>query len=253
MEHELKLKTLEQGLEKVVDKIQKNNSIADKKSELNTRINALESANRNLQSQIDILSAKKESPNAALVEDYNTNLKDLANQIRDVDSELGKEKRELTVINAAMNIMKGDGIRASVIAQYVPIINTLVNGYLGVLGFPVRIELDEQFNDTVRGRYVNEFTYNSLSQGERQRIDLAMVYAWRKVASICAGIDTNLLIMDEVADAAMDAGGIEGLMQLIHEEIDGRCALIISHRSEMSAMCDNTIVVSKVDGFSKIC
>jgi len=165
------------------------------------------------------------------------------------DAELNERKR---VLDACTELLKDSGIKASLVKIYIPTLNNLVNEYLESMGAQYKIELDENFNDVIKGRYKDEFSYKSLSQGERQRCDLATTIACIKVAQLCSGIETNLLILDEVGDSSMDYDGIEALFQIIERAYSDKNVFFVSHRVEMQDKCRALIRLTKSNGFTKI-
>lgn len=165
------------------------------------------------------------------------------------DASLNSRKK---VLDAATELLKDTGIKASVVKMYVPVLNQLINQYLENMGASYQISLDENFNDSIKGRYKDEFSYKALSQGERQRIDLATLFACRKVSQICSGSDSNLLILDEVGDSSMDFDGIEALFQIVSDTCSDKNVFFVSHRVEMSDKCRSVIRLTKQNGFTKI-
>jgi DNA repair exonuclease SbcCD ATPase subunit len=137
--------------------------------------------------------------------DYETELK----RIEEKFNELTDEKN---ILSAASVLLKDNGIKSKIIKQYIPIINKLINKYLASMDFFVSFELDENFNEVIKSRYRDEFTYASFSEGEKQKIDLALLFTWRAVAKLRNSINTNLLIMDEVFDSSLDQNATDYLM-----------------------------------------
>jgi DNA repair exonuclease SbcCD ATPase subunit len=130
-------------------------------------------------------------------------------------------------------MLKDTGIKTKVIKQYLPVINKMVNQYLSILDFYVHFDLDEKFEETIRSRHRDSFSYDSFSEGEKQRIDLALLFTWRQVAKMKNSISTNLLILDETFDSSLDEAGIDNLMKIIHTLGDDTNVFIISHKGEM--------------------
>lgn len=182
-------------------------------------------------------------------------LKEIANaqsRLDDMSSEESALVSKKKVLDAATELLKDTGIKASVVKMYVPVLNQLINQYLENMGASYQIVLDENFNDSIKGRYKDEFSYKALSQGERQRIDLATLFACRKVSQICSGSDSNLLILDEVGDSSMDFDGIESLFQIVSDTCSDKNVFFVSHRVEMSDKCRSVIRLTKQNGFTKI-
>lgn len=136
--------------------------------------------------------------------------------------------------NTAMGeMLKDTGIKTKIIKQYLPVINKLVNQYLQVLDFFVSFELDESFNEEIRSRYRDTFSYESFSEGEKQRIDLALLFTWRQIARMKNSVATNLLVLDETFDSSLDHDGIENLMKILYTLSDDTNVFVISHKGEI--------------------
>lgn len=150
-------------------------------------------------------------------------------------------------------MLKDTGIKTKIIKQYLPVINKLVNQYLSILDFYVHFDLDESFSETIRSRHRDSFSYDSFSEGEKQRIDLALLFTWRQVAKMKNSISTNLLILDETFDSSLDEAGIENLMKIIHTLGDDTNVFIISHKGDiLDGKFDAKIEFVKDKNFSKI-
>jgi len=150
-------------------------------------------------------------------------------------------------------MLKDTGIKTKIIKQYLPVMNNLVNKYLQVLDFFVHFNLDESFNETIRSRHRDEFTYPSFSEGEKQRIDLALLFTWRQIAKMKNSVATNLLILDETFDSSLDHEGIENLLKILHTLDDDTDVFVISHKGEVLDGKFNTkIEFKKEKNFSKM-
>ena len=150
-------------------------------------------------------------------------------------------------------MLKDTGIKTKIIKQYLPVINQLVNQYLQILDFYVHFDLDESFTETIRSRHRDTFSYDSFSEGEKQRIDLALLFTWRQVAKMKNSISTNLLILDETFDSSLDDAGIENLMKIIHTLGDDSNIFIISHKKEeLDGKFANKMEFVKQKNFSKM-
>ncbi len=156
------------------------------------------------------------------------------------------------VREAVYDVLKDTGIRTRVIQQYLPVVNGLVNQYLEAMGFPILFTLDEQFNETIKSRHRSKFSYENFSEGEKRRIDLALVMTWRAVARMKNSIYTNLIVFDEILDSSMDHTGIDDFLQLIQTEGPDSNVVVISHRDAMIDKFAHTIVMAKDRGFSTI-
>jgi DNA repair exonuclease SbcCD ATPase subunit len=178
------------------------------------------------------------------------------NNINDSLTELKKHLRNLieekTYYEAAFNLLKDTGIKTKIVKQYLPIINKLVNKYLASLDFFVNFNLDESFKETIKSRHRDEFTYNNFSEGEKQRIDMALMLTWRAVAKLKNSSNTNLLILDEVFDSSLDTNGTEELMKILHmlEDVN---MYVISHKGDiLQDKFSNIIRFEKIKNFSKV-
>jgi DNA repair exonuclease SbcCD ATPase subunit len=228
--------------EKKMAVIMYNNQITVKKNQKNSVLKEIEEAESELEKFLKRDDGKK------FLKDIEDNVKKL-NELNAKSVELDNRKK---VLDAATELLKDSGIKASVVKMYVPVLNQLINNYLEKMGASYQIVLDENFNDSIKGRYKDEFSYKSLSQGERQRIDLAALFACRKVSQMSSGSDSNLLILDEVGDSSMDFDGIEALFQIIEETCKDKNVFLVSHRVEMQDKCRSVIRLEKQNGFTKL-
>ena len=156
--------------------------------------------------------------------------------------------------NSAMTeMLKDTGIKTKIIKQYLPVMNTLINQYLQVLDFYVHFDLDEEFNETIRSRHRDDFTYDSFSEGEKQRIDLSLLFTWRQIAKMKNSVSTNLLILDETFDSSLDYEGVENLLKILTTLPDETNVFVISHKGEiLDNKFEDKIEFVKVKNFSKI-
>lgn len=157
------------------------------------------------------------------------------------------------VITTASDLLKDGGIKTKIIKQYVPIINKTINKYLTAMGFLVHFELDETFNETIKSRYRDDFSYDSFSEGEKFRIDLALMLAWRAIAKTKNSVDTNLLILDEIFDGSLDDAGIDEMMKIMQGLTKDTNMFIISHKKDqMIDKFERVFKASKKKNFSFI-
>ena len=155
--------------------------------------------------------------------------------------------------NVITELLKDSGIKTKIIKQYLPVINKLTNQYLQVLDFYVHFDLDEGFNETIRSRHRDAFSYASFSEGEKQRIDLALLFTWRQVAKMKNSVATNLLILDETFDSSLDADGVDNLSKILETLGTDTNVFIISHKGEMlDNKFDRKIEFVKSKNFSKV-
>ena len=161
--------------------------------------------------------------------------------------------REKERYEIASSLLKDGGIKSKIIKQYVPIINKLMNKYLAAMEFFVQFELDEQFNEKIKSRFRDEFTYDSFSEGEKMRIDLSLLFTWRAVAKLRNSVTTNLLIMDEVFDSSLDTTGTDEFLKLITQLTQDTNVFVISHKGDqLFDKFHSNIKFEKVKNFSQI-
>ena len=200
-----------------------------------------------LQKEITALSGTKEDLKSET--DKLEKLKTSLTNLEETKKQLFEEK---TYLEAASLLLKDSGIKTKIIKQYLPVINKLVNKYLATLDFFVNFNLDESFKETIKSRHRDEFSYASFSEGEKQRIDMALMLTWRAVAKLKNSTNTNLLILDEVFDSSLDANGTEYLMNILHmlEDVN---LFVISHKGDiLQDKFRNMIRFEKVNNFSRI-
>jgi DNA repair exonuclease SbcCD ATPase subunit len=213
---------------------------------------------RNMISQIERYMEKLR----AKMQDYKTKHKSTGRErerLAELDvlqGTLEEEKKQLisegSYLEAAGMLLKDTGIKTKIIRQYLPIINTLVNKYLAGMDFFVNFNLDETFKETIKSRHRDEFTYHSFSEGEKMRIDMALVLTWRAVAKLKNSADTNLLLLDEIFDSSLDNNGTEELMKILHN-LDATNVFVISHRGDiLQDKFASVIKFSKQQSFSRI-
>ena len=168
-------------------------------------------------------------------------------------SEKEKLSNEKYLYEIAGNLLKDGGIKAKIIKQYLPIINKYIGAHLSKMDFYVSFELDEGFNETIKSRYRDEFTYDSFSEGEKMRIDLALLFTWRAVAKLKNSVNTNLLILDEVFDSSLDAAGTDEFLKILYDLAGNVNVFVISHKGEiLYEKFDKTIKFEKHKNFSRI-
>ena len=174
-------------------------------------------------------SAKENRGN---IDDENKKLKSMAREVVEKNT-LRSEKNEDQHFNTVAGILlKDTGIKTRIIRQYLPAINKLVNKYLAAMDFFVHFELDEKFNETIKSRHRDRFSYASFSEGEKQRIDLALLFTWRTIAKMKNSASTNLLLLDEVFDSSLDNNGVDYVMNLLDTIGDQTNVFVISHKGD---------------------
>ena len=215
--------TTNDELRKVLDVQSKINDVRMEINSIKTKINSMFEYRNRIEEEIK--SIGKKFTQDEKVPELEKNLK----EVEAVFNELSEEKQ---LLNAAAVLLKDGGIKARIIKQYVPIINKLINKYLGALDFFVQFELNEEFNETIKSRFRDEFSYSSFSEGEKMRINLAILFTWRAVAKLRNSVATNILIMDEVFDSSLDTNGTEEFFKLIKNLTTDTNTFIISHKTD---------------------
>ena len=164
-----------------------------------------------------------------------------------------EQSKVSSYLDAIGELLRDTGIKTKVIRQYLPVMNKLINQYLQVLDFFVLFNLDESFNETIKSRHRDEFTYASFSEGEKQRIDLSLLFAWRQIARMKNSANTNLLILDETFDSSMDADGVDNLLKILYTLGDETNVFVISHKQDLlEGKFPRKIEFEKVNNFSQI-
>lgn len=182
--------------------------------------------------------------------DNNVKLKEETLKYDEMNLELGKKRTYKKHYDVVLNSLKDSGAKAQIIKNYIPVIVERTNKYLGKLNLFVKFSLDEEFNEVLKSRHRDEFQFESFSMGERMRINIALLFAWRDVMRVKTGVETNLILTDEIFEI-LDVDGIEEFLSLIDLENNLNC-VIISHKSNIEQMFDNIIQVQKVKGFTRI-
>ena len=216
-------------------------------SQVSTQISGYQKQIRNLESEIQNIATKSEGRNSEretlknLEKEYNVVLKDL------------NDKKDLLInYNFVHNLLKDGGVKTQIIKKYLPVINSQVNKYLQLMDFFINFKLDEEFNESIESPVQEDFSYSSFSEGERMRIDLALLFTWREVAKIKNSLNCNLIVFDETFDSSLDVFGIEEFMKIIRFVIKDANVFVISHKEGMRDKFNNVIKFEKVKGFSRV-
>jgi DNA repair exonuclease SbcCD ATPase subunit len=171
----------------------------------------------------------------------------------DLSTLRAEQSKVSSYLDAISELLRDTGIKTKVIRQYLPVMNKLINQYLQVLDFFVLFNLDESFNETIKSRHRDEFTYASFSEGEKQRIDLSLLFAWRQIARMKNSANTNLLILDETFDSSMDADGVDNLLKILYTLGKETNVFVISHKQDLlEGKFPRKIEFEKVNNFSQI-
>lgn len=223
-------------------KIQKLNKLISNKNRLEYEIDALVEQLKSIKKpNIDIDMDKIEQEKNSLLQQKTELLENQTNILKRIEN-----------INKCLNVLKDDGVKSKIIRTYIPLINQYINEYLDEMNFYVSFEINENFEETIKSRHRDVFTYENFSDGEKARIDLAFLFAWRKISKYRNGISTNLLILDEVFSGSLDANGINDL-HLILDNLENSNVFVITHRLEESTdKFDSIIEFTKNKNFTNI-
>ena len=242
-------------LDDILVKISNKNEIVQ---ELSTTQQAISEAQREIQyrkRQIKAIEKKIDEAtgsNSSLKKEKDK-LKQLAKDGLKVEESLLDEKRVRDNYNTVTNMLRDTGIKSTIIKKYLPIMNQLINRYLKELDFYVSFELDENFLETIKSRFRDEFSYASFSEGEKMRIDLALLFTWRTIAKMKNSANTNLLILDEIFDSSLDVSGTDDFLKILHTVSDKTNVFVISHKTEsLQDKFASTLSVEKKQNFSVI-
>ena len=164
--------------------------------------------------------------------------------------ELAQRKDTINYYDFSYSLLKDGGVKTKIIKKYLPLINQQVNRYLQLMDFYINFSLDEEFNETVQSPIHEDFSYASFSEGEKMRIDLALLFTWREVARMKNSVNTNLLIMDEVFDSSLDGFGTEEFLKIIKYVVKDANIFVISHKSGLEDRFDSVTRFEKIKGFS---
>ena len=172
--------------------------------------------------------------------------------LRTTYDELAQRKDTIDYYDFSYSLLKDGGVKTKIIKKYLPLINQQVNKYLQLMDFYINFSLDEEFNETVQSPIHDSFSYSSFSEGEKMRIDLALLFTWREVARMKNSVNTNLLIMDEVFDSSLDGFGTEEFLKIIRFVIKDANIFVISHKESLHDKFADVIRFDKVKGFSRM-
>jgi len=216
-------------------------------SQNNTRISGLQRQSRDLQSEIQTITDQLQNRNSE-----HEKLEELREGLQSIFNQLAEKKEEVNYQSFAYDLLKDGGVKTKIIKKYLPLINQQVNRYLQLMDFYINFKLDEEFNETIKSPIHDKFSYSSFSEGEKMRIDLALLFTWREVARFKNSANTNLLIMDEVFDSSLDGFGTDDFLKIIRFVIKDANIFVISHKTEMYDKFQNVIKFEKFKGFSRM-
>ena len=261
-ESEIKAKELQQGYNELKEAIQqeeqrerefnvvskKINSLNNGISNNNVKISQLNKQSKDLDQEIQDITNK--------IKNRNTERKvliDLEQTLDLIQTEKSKNKENISYFDFAHSLMKDGGIKGKIIKKYLPLMNQQINKYLQMMDFYINFTLDEEFNEKIKSPIHEDFTYESFSEGEKMRINLAILFTWREIARMKNSVNTNLLILDEVFDSSLDFMGTDYFTRIIKYVINDTNIFVISHKTdELIDKFDRVIKFDKVKGFSKM-
>ena len=216
-------------------------------SQNNTHISGLQRQSRDLESEIQRITEQLENRNTE-----HEKLAEFQHKLQETYEEVTQQKEQIDHHDFAFGLLKDSGVKKTIVKKYLPMINQQVNRYLQMMDFYINFTLDEEFNESIESPIHEDFSYASFSEGEKMRIDLALLFTWREIAAYKNSTNTNLLIMDEVFDSSLDGSGNEDFLKIIRFVIKGANIFVISHKEGMFDKFDNVIRFEKVKGFSRI-
>ena len=256
-----KIREMEEGFDELNNAIEEEQTRVERFNELSTEISDLNS--QVTQTNYEITSIRKAITdiNNEIDEIHNDNadakaeyskLKVLVSDKKDLSVQLDETRKDKDTLSVASKLLKDSGIKTRIIKTYLPTMNKMIAHYLGNMEFYVNFTLDENFEETIKSRYRDEFTYASFSEGEKMRIDLALLFTWRAIAKMKNSTNTNLLILDEIFDSSLDGTGTDEFLKILNT-LSGENIFVISHKQD--ALVDkfrSTIKFEKIRNFSHV-
>ena len=236
-ERERQFTTLSKEISKLTNDISQNN----------TRISGCQRQIRNLESEIQRITEQLANRNTE-----HDKLETFKENLKTTYDDLSSKRDTINYYDFSYSLLKDGGVKSKIIKKYLPLINQQVNRYLQMMDFYINFTLDEEFNETVQSPIHEDFSYASFSEGEKMRIDLALLFTWREVARMKNSVNTNLLIMDEVFDSSLDGFGTEEFLKIIRYVIKDANIFVISHKESLHDKFESVIKFDKVKGFSRM-
>ena len=236
------------------DTLNQRNSIQKEISQVQNKINNCFSTINWKKNKVTETENKIESlkSNTDSVDREREKMKTLIEQGKGQELQRRQITKRSTELKIVADILKDGGVKSTIIRKYLPVMNTLINKHLQELEFYVNFNLDDTFNETIKSRFRDEFSYASFSEGEKMRIDLALLFTWREVAKLKNSVNTNILILDEIFDSSLDGNGTADFINILRTVTDGNNVFVISHKEDMlHDKFDNVIQFKKVKNFSK--
>ena len=236
-ERESQFKQLSGDLSKLLNGISNNNS----------QINGCQRQISRLEQEIQTITSQIANRNSE-----HEKLEEFRTSLQDTFENISEKKEKITYLDFTYNLLKDGGVKSQIIKKYLPIINQQANKYLQMMDFYINFKLDEEFTETIESPIHEDFSYASFSEGEKMRIDLALLFTWREIARMKNSVNTNLLIMDEVFDSSLDGFGTEEFLKIIRFVIKDANIFVISHKEGLEDKFDNVLRFEKVGNFSRI-
>ena len=244
---------LQQKLDILLEKISERQIINNEIREINDTISSYNKEIQWKKKQIQDIEEKINTGTVVSLKKEKEKLKEIAKDGMKVEESLLDSKKTRDDYDVVSNMLKDTGIKSVIIKKYLPVMNQLVNRYLKELDFYVSFDLNENFEETIKSRFRDEFTYSSFSEGEKMRIDLALLFTWRTIAKMKNSANTNLLILDEIFDSSLDGQGTDDFLKILHTVSDNTNVFVISHKTEsLQDKFASTLQVEKKQNFSVI-
>jgi DNA repair exonuclease SbcCD ATPase subunit len=216
-------------------------------SQNNVKISGCQRQIRDLEHEIQTVTSQLENRNTE-----HEKLEEFRSNLQTTYEELATKKDSINYYDFTYSLLKDGGVKSKIIKKYLPLINQQVNRYLQMMDFYINFTLDEEFNETVQSPIHEDFSYASFSEGEKQRIDLALLFTWREVARMKNSVNCNLMILDEIFDSSLDSTGTEEFLKIIRYVIKDANIFVISHKTGLEDKFESVLRFEKVKGFSRM-
>ena len=229
--------TLSKEITKLTHEISKNN----------TKISGCQRQVRDFENEIQRITNQLKNRNIE-----HEKLEEFKENLKNTDVELVERKENINYLDYSYNLLKDGGVKTSIVKKYLPLINQQVNRYLQMMDFYINLKLDEEFNETIESPIHEDFSYASFSEGEKARIDLSLLFAWREVARLKNSVNCNILLFDEVFDSSLDGFGADEFLKIINYVVADANIFVISHKTGLEDKFENVIKFDKIKGFSRM-
>jgi DNA repair exonuclease SbcCD ATPase subunit len=246
-EYDTALVQMRTELDRMQSSIQEMNKHSNVINGLKSELKSVTGLLERCQNDLNILNEEKDKTN-----ELKRHIEKLNTKIQEVDVQIKDLKQENFYLDICKSLLHDTGIKSKIIKQYLPVMNQTIQKYLGVLDFYINFTLNEQFEETIKSRYRDEFSYASFSEGEKMRIDLALMFTWREIARLKNSTNTNLLIIDEIFDSSLDATGTDDFLKILNS-LESQNIFVISHKGDVMFDKFNSIIkFEKQKNFSKM-